>query len=192
MNIVVEESGDSSFTGLFGVLENAVVRNLAVENCFLESRISGGLYAGVIAGKMQNSLVEDCYVSGKIVINGETAYCAGGIAGAVFQNGEGENVEIVNNISRCVSNVVADVEHEQGESGSLAVLNIPERVEYLGSAMISGTKVASVKIPKNITSVGTGSTGYRRGPLAGANALKEVVFEEGLEKIPSYMCPTGN
>ena len=192
VNIVVEESGDSSFTGLFGVLENAVVRNLAVENCFLESRTSGGLYAGVIAGKMQNSLVEDCYVSGKIVINGETAYCAGGIAGAVFQNGEGENVEIVNNISRCVSNVVVDVEHEQGESGSLAVLNIPERVEYLGSAMISGTKVASVKIPKNITSVGTGSTGYRRGPLAGANALKEVVFEEGLEKIPSYMCPTGN
>lgn len=72
MNIVVEESGDSSFTGLFGVLENAVVRNLAVENCFLESRTSGGLYAGVIAGKMQNSLVEDCYVSGKIVINGKT------------------------------------------------------------------------------------------------------------------------
>jgi len=55
VNIVVEESGDSSFAGLFGVLENAVVRNLAV-----------------------------------------------------------------------------DVEHEQGESGSLAVLNIPERVEYLG------------------------------------------------------------
>lgn len=68
----MEESGDSSFTGLFGVLENAVVRNLAVENCFLESRTSGGLYAGVIAGKMQNSLVEDCYVSGKIVINGKT------------------------------------------------------------------------------------------------------------------------
>ena len=38
----------------------------------------------------------------------------------MFQNGEGENVEIVNNISQCVSNVAVDVEHEQGESGSLA------------------------------------------------------------------------
>jgi hypothetical protein len=120
LDISVEDSEESSFTGLFGILENATVRNLALENCIVTSETTGGIYAGIIAGKMKNSLVEDVYVSGQIDIKEKSAYSLGGIVGAVFQNRDEETQALEHNVARCVGDVSIHVpEKINGEKGAL-------------------------------------------------------------------------
>ena len=103
LDILVKDTKESSFAGFFGTLEGATVRNLAIEDCTINSETAGGLYAGVIAGKMKNSLIEDVYVSGKISVEGKTSYSVGGIAGAVFQDGNDVTIALEHNVGRCVS-----------------------------------------------------------------------------------------
>lgn len=121
LNILVKDSEESSFAGLFGTVENATIVNLAIENCIIRSETSGGVYVGAIAGKMQNSLIEDVYVSGQINVEGNASYSVGGIVGAVFQNGDDETLPLEYNVARCVSSVEIDVQEDvNGEKGVLA------------------------------------------------------------------------
>ena len=71
-------------------------------------------------------------------------------------------------------------------SGDAALkgLNLPESVESLGNHLIQNTAISSIKIPKNVKSCG--SSGIN-GPLANVKTLKTVIFEEGMEAIPSYV-----
>lgn len=121
LDITVKDTEESSFAGLFGVLENATVANLAIEDCTIKSETVGGIYAGVVAGKMKNSLIEDVYVSGRISIEGETSYFIGGIAGVIFQSKEDETLLLEHNAVRCVSNVEINVPKDaNGEKGTLS------------------------------------------------------------------------
>ena len=61
----------------------------------------------------------------------------------------------------------------------LRKLQIPESVTSLGYHMIAGTKISSIMIPKNVTDTTCEEA------LTGATFLKEIIFEEGIEKIPS-------
>ena len=69
-----DNKDDSIFTGMFGVTDSAEISNLAVENCQIVSDTKNGIYAGVIAGKINNSVIEDVYVDGKIETDEKTAY----------------------------------------------------------------------------------------------------------------------
>jgi uncharacterized repeat protein (TIGR02543 family) len=150
LNISVKNSGESNFTGLFGVLENATVRNLALENCIITSKTTGGIYAGIIAGKMKNSLLEDIYVSGQIDIKEKTAYSVGGIVGAVFQNVDDETQALKHNVARCIGNVLINVpKNANGENGALVGYAEDTALIENSYSYVLDTKLFGVEIGEN-------------------------------------------
>ncbi len=66
---------------------------------------------------------------------------------------------------------------------------LPSKLTSIGYQAFQGTYISSITIPKTVTSCGSSSYD---GPLAGATQLKEVVFEDGMKKIPNYACSTGS
>ncbi len=71
----------------------------------------------------------------------------------------------------------------QGCTG-LSNLVLPEKLTSLGENFIRGTGIKSITIPKNLAYCGNF---LDDGPLAGSN-VAEVIFEEGMKKIPDYVC----
>ncbi len=70
---------------------------------------------------------------------------------------------------------------------SLKSLTIPEGVTDIGVWVIRGTAISSITIPSTVTSENVSTYGSE-GPLAGCTTLKEVIFAQGITKIPSYFC----
>lgn len=58
---------------------------------------------------------------------------------------------------------------------------LPSRLETLGYYAFKGTYLTTVTIPKTVTRCDSNNI---NGPFSGASQLKEVVFEEGMAKIP--------
>ena len=53
-------------TGLFGSLDNAIVKNLKLTNLKIQVTASGQLYTGGVAGKAVESAIDNCSVTGRI------------------------------------------------------------------------------------------------------------------------------
>ena len=82
---------DTQFSGFFSSLVNAEVRNLKLLGQKVDVETSVPVFAGSIAGYMENSSISNCVVYGDVAIhtNGKS-FGTGGIAG--FGNGSIENV----------------------------------------------------------------------------------------------------
>ncbi len=122
-------SGSEGFIGLFGVIDNAEIFNLAVDQSTIAINEEGQIYAGMIAGKIQNSVLEDCYAGGDILIESDAAYCTGGIAGILVQNAD-STAEYTYNMSHCVSNVQVDTEYTNGDFGHLQDIQRIQHVSW--------------------------------------------------------------
>ena len=68
-------------------------------------------------------------------------------------------------------------------------LTLPESLKELGYYVIRGTKISSITIPKNVTYSDSNSG---NGAMAGALKLNTVIFEEGMTKIPNYICASSS
>ncbi|MBQ9193806.1 MAG: hypothetical protein IJ156_08825 [Bacteroidales bacterium] len=82
----LEDVASGATFGLFGVLDNAVVKNLRVETDFTVSA-NGTADVGVVAGTVLSSTIENVTVTGKITSAGTTStkrFALGGIAGFVY------------------------------------------------------------------------------------------------------------
>ena len=79
---------------------------------------------------------------------------------------------------------------------ALKTLTIPEGVTSLGYYMIRGTGISSITIPSTVASSGMAAQyGYNtnsNGALAGCTTLNEVIFAQGMTKIPNYICASNN
>jgi pectin methylesterase-like acyl-CoA thioesterase len=71
----------TNYAGLFGYIENAVIKNLGIENVFIST---AGENAGGLAGSMSDSTITNCYSTGTITIaySSSSENSAGGIVGA--------------------------------------------------------------------------------------------------------------
>ncbi len=117
MHMELAESEDS-FVGLFGVTEGAWITNVALENVEISGMETEGIYAGAVAGKMTNSVIENCYASGKIFIADTTVYTVGGLAGAIFWSNRVSGAEC--RMVMCVADMEISVdENGHGEVGEL-------------------------------------------------------------------------
>ncbi|MEL7565269.1 MAG: InlB B-repeat-containing protein [Dehalobacterium sp.] len=85
---MVVEIASGSYASLLGYIENAVVKNVHLRNAW----ISGYTASGGIAGRANNSVVENCTVIGTV----KTTRADGGVAGIVGDTNAGGV-----NISRC-------------------------------------------------------------------------------------------
>lgn len=76
---------------------------------------------------------------------------------------------------------------------SLEELIIPEGVEWLGGGLIKGTSISSIIIPTTATYSESevnwdASQATYEGALSSCESLKEVIFAEGIKKIPANIC----
>ena len=76
------------YGGLFTYINNAVIKNLGIENIIL---INQRNYTGAIAGYALNSTIENCYSTGKIQGLG-TTNTVGGLVGYLINNSQGYSV----------------------------------------------------------------------------------------------------
>ena len=65
----------------------------------------------------------------------------------------------------------------------LKQIKLPSKLESLGGRAFEGTGITSITIPKTLKNASSNAG----GALAGAKNLKEVIIEEGMEKIPPSM-----
>lgn len=108
-----------SYMGLFGVTNEAQVTNLALENVSFAGDGMEEIYIGTIAGKMTNGIVENCYVSGDIILENAGVYTIGGLVGAVFQDYYASDVKC--HVSDCITDVKIKADgNGNGEVGELA------------------------------------------------------------------------
>lgn len=70
------------YHGLFGFLQNATVKSLGLTGV----NISGFYYAGGVAGQANNSLMQNCYVTGYVGGYGYTGGIAGSLSGSTIQS----------------------------------------------------------------------------------------------------------
>lgn len=62
----------TEYTGFFGYLKKAVIKDLSVEG-----KVKGGKYTGALAGISEDSVISSCFASAKVY----GSYCAGGFIG---------------------------------------------------------------------------------------------------------------
>ena len=76
---------------------------------------------------------------------------------------------------------------------SLSKLELPDSLTKLGSMVIANTSISSMTIPKNIKSSGDVSIyGWHKGALGNCPSLTEIIFEEGIDTIPSCIAYDGS
>lgn len=93
-----EESGDSqnlskmtTYYGFFGVIgENAVIKNLGIEDSVISVKRSTSIYAGLLAGVTDRAYVDSCYAQG--YVSSETTHSkanawAGGLVSQTIKGG---------------------------------------------------------------------------------------------------------
>lgn len=67
------DSSQMKSSGMFGSIENAVVKNLSIEN----ADIVNNYFTGIISGKVSNSVIEKIKVSGTVTSTNGSAGCVG-------------------------------------------------------------------------------------------------------------------
>ena len=70
------------------------------------------------------------------------------------------------------------------ECSNLKSIKLPEKLTTIGRDIISGTGIESITIPKGLQKC---ADKQANTSLSGCKSLKEIIFEEGMEKIPAYV-----
>ncbi len=76
---------------------------------------------------------------------------------------------------------------------ALSSLTLPESLKSMGYYVIESTAISSITIPKNVSSSTYSNSNHagndtHNGASANCKSLTEVVFEDGMTKIPDYIC----
>ncbi|MBR5357735.1 MAG: hypothetical protein IK128_00815 [Clostridiales bacterium] len=81
---------ETSFSGLFDVMENAEVRNLSFRGADVEINSDSPVFVGIIAGYMSDSIIVNCTVEGTVYLRAhDRMFGVGGVIGygcGVIQN----------------------------------------------------------------------------------------------------------
>ena len=99
-------------------------------------------------------------------------------------SGTDENIVVPNSLGGYEVTAIGDAAF--ANCANLKTIILPEGLKSIGYSFISGTSVTSLTIPKTVTESGHHWSGS--GAIDGAASLKSVVFEEGMERIPDYIC----
>lgn len=93
--------------------------------------------------------------------------------------------ECTNITNIVVPNSVTSIEDEAFiRCANLRNIKLSENLKHMGYAIIGGTAITEITIPKTLTDVHRWSNG---SSFTYANNLKKVIFEAGTTKIPDYM-----
>ena len=100
-NLKCGEEGDESYRGLFGVINDGVIKNLGIEN----AEVSGELHVGLLAGAVYNSKIENCYASGRVI----GVKDVGGLIGGAYA----QDPNILSDITYCHTDAAVKIISEK-------------------------------------------------------------------------------
>jgi hypothetical protein len=133
------------YVGLFGTIRQGQIKNLRLENV----AITGCNFVGGLAGRISNSSVSNCRVTGTAV--GSRSLCLGGLAG----------LSVGSTMTDCHSNVA--IEGIGGSVGGLAGSSIA------GSAIVNCSAAGSINL------VDIDGLGVSAGGLVGNNCSSSIL-----------------
>lgn len=99
-------SRNVAFTGLFGFIENATIKNLGVIDANVNSQSSN--YSGILVGNISTSSIDQCYTTG--ILNGQ--YGQGGLvgwysSGTISNSWSNASITSLGRIGGLVGNIVS-------------------------------------------------------------------------------------
>ena len=110
----------SQYSGLFGYIKGATVKNLVLDAPTVSCSNSNG-YAGGVAAYMQHSIIENCQVSDGSISCTDNESTAGGIVGSVYIYDPKAEKNVVKNCQ--VSGVTISAKYSGGVAGTTADKN---------------------------------------------------------------------
>ena len=145
----------ASFSGLFGYLKDAVVKNVKLESVFIKA----GSYAGMLFGKAENTVIKDVSVSGNLTGNN----FVGGLGGSISGGSTIENATVAGTVNGngTVGGVVATVISSTVKGG-------------VNSAAVAG-KTTVAGIVSTLSMNGVVELCVNKGTVAGAMDVAGVV-----------------
>jgi len=161
--------------GFFGVLNNATIKNLTIEEAtVVVSNDAGSIYAGALAGYAGASTITDCTVSGNLTANGTSRTAVSVVAGATLDSNI-TNVTATGSVSTLESTGTIDMGSVAGYAASTnftgLVLDVTENASsaldvYAGGVCGYGDSNA-ITDSNIITRVTASSTGSANASMAG-------------------------
>ena len=160
----------SQYSGLFGYIKDATVRNLALDAPTVSCSSYNG-YAGGVAAYMQNSIIENCQVSdGSISCTDDTS-TAGGIVGYVHIHYTETDNNVVKNCQ--VSGVTISAQNAGGVAGTTSGKN--SRIE---NCKVSGCNITS-NVSDGVMSYVGGIAGSNSSTVKNCLAQKNTINADG-------------
>lgn len=91
-------TGEYTEAGLFSIVEDSFIKNLGLVNVDIDISSNQSVEAGAIAGRIDESIIENCFASGTIRVYSQNyvAY-AGGLIGSINHYENSYNLSILNN-----------------------------------------------------------------------------------------------
>ena len=84
-------TGRSEYGGIFGAISRASIKNVGVENAYIDISYSDYIYAGGVCGYSDNgSSITNCYTTGEISASAPASSFVGGICGWYINGGSSE------------------------------------------------------------------------------------------------------
>jgi len=80
-NFTISEANEKA--GFFGEIDGSTVKNVVIEETYIESEVVGEFYAGGLVAYAKNSSLNNCNYAGTVIITGDKTMYIGGIAGYV-------------------------------------------------------------------------------------------------------------
>jgi len=189
------KSNSDGIVGLFGVIDNAVVKNLTIEEGSIRfdrnSGVSGNaLCYGLLVGSAISSFVDNCHVTGKVDIlsdittTGKYTLSAGGIVGR-FNSGEITSSSFRGEVTSQYSQVYVGglVGEAKGSSPTFTMVNCFADATVKGTAtgynVQSGVSNATARVG---VLVGTATTVSRFASLVATGSATALTTRDGTDK----------
>lgn len=97
-NITVDGNAkqyETYFSGLFGQIKDATIKNLNMKACDIRIDTEGNIFAACVAGYMENSLITNCNIQGYVSVTAKNIMCGvAGVAGFGYGTVSGCAVDV--------------------------------------------------------------------------------------------------
>ena len=158
---------NATYTGLFGVTENATIKNIGVIDANVNSQLSN--YSGILVGNMLTSTIDSCYTTG--VVNGQ--YGQGGLvgwhsSGTISNSWSNATVTSLGRTGGLVGNLVSSTAFISN-SYAYGIVEAPQLIGGLVGSLgagVTATNVVNSYFNTDIYPTSPAGTGYNTSQFA--------------------------
>ncbi len=154
-------SSDLDYTGLFGYINGGAVRNMGVEISL--SGLGGRNYVGGIAGRIANTEITNCYVTGNITARNSSGGVVGNASGSIIRNTHSSGNITASGLT---GGIAGNISNGTSITDSYSVSNINSQ-NYAGGIAGESLNSSITNCYASGTVTGTDTSSTRMGGIVG-------------------------